>query len=215
MSILFLAICYHLCYHIYIIFERKHFIMDKNKQNLAYFSKILPPSIPKWEDLPEIDLYMDQVIALMEKYLTDNSSQDSKLITPSMINNYVKLGIMPPPIKKKYSREHLAYLVIICSLKQVMPISNIKDLIVKRLEQNTIANLLDSYSNLYDFTFKTLLETCNNYLASNEFDMKTSEDASLFTAIAAANCRNISNKLFYVTHLQKSKNLDKKKKREN
>ena len=58
--------------------------------------------LPHWEDLPEIDLYMDQVIALMEKYLSDLTTQDdSKLITPSMINNYVKLNIIPAPTKKK------------------------------------------------------------------------------------------------------------------
>ena len=45
---------------------------------------------------------MDQVIVLMEKHL--NASKKDKLITPSMINNYVKLGIVPPPIKKKYSK---------------------------------------------------------------------------------------------------------------
>ena len=56
--------------------------------------------IPKWNELPELDLYMDQVIVLMEKHL--NASKKDKLITPSMINNYVKLGIVPPPIKKQY-----------------------------------------------------------------------------------------------------------------
>lgn len=189
--------------------------MDKIQEKLNLFSNFPHHSIPKWSDLPEIDLYMDQVIALMEKYLTDNQSQDSKLITPSMINNYVKLGIMPAPIKKKYSREHLAYLVIICSLKQVMPISNIKTMIDKKLQNNTISELLDSYSNLYDFTFKTLLNTCQTYLDSNEFNIKTPEDASLFTAIAAANCRNISNKLFYMNLSAKDKKSSKKKKKEN
>ena len=194
-----------------IILAKGQIIMNKIFENLNFVYS----SIPKWSDLPEIDLYMDQIISLMEKYLTDNQSQDTKLITPSMINNYVKLGIMPAPVKKKYSREHLAYLVIICSLKQVMPISNIKTMIDKKLQKNTISELLDSYSNLYDFTFKTLLETCKTYLDSNEFDIKTPEDTSLFTAIAAANCRNISNKLFYMNNPQKSKKSSKKKNKEN
>lgn len=177
--------------------------MDKNKQNLDIFSKIAHHSIPKWSDLPEIDLYMDQVISLMEKYLSD-TSQETKLITPSMINNYVKLGIMPAPIKKKYSREHLAYLVIVCSLKQVMPISNIKTMIDKKLQKNSIAETLDFYSNLYDFTYKTLVETCQNYLVSDESMIENTDDTSLFTAIAAANCRNISNKLFTMNHTRKA-----------
>ena len=55
-----------------------------------FSSKMKKHKLPHWEDLPEIDLYMDQVIALMEKYLSDLTTQeDSKLITPSMINIYV------------------------------------------------------------------------------------------------------------------------------
>lgn len=190
--------------------------MDKKQENLDIFPKIAHHSIPKWSDLPEIDLYMDQVIALMEKYLADSSSQDSKLITPSMINNYVKLGIMPAPVKKKYSREHLAYLVIICSLKQVMPIPNIKVMIDKKLKNNTISEILDFYSDLYDFTFNKLLVTCSDYLNSKESKIKTLEDTTVFSAIAAANCRNISNKLFYINNqTQKQKNSNKKKKKEN
>ena len=167
-------------------------MLEKNLENL----NISNHSIPKWKDLPEIDLYMDQVIALMEKYLANDNNQDSKLITPSMINNYVKHGIMPPPTKKKYSREHLAYLVIICSLKQVMPISNIKLMIDKKLETNTIAETLDFYSELYDFTFKTVLDTCENYLNRADSNIQNYDDASLFTAVAAANCISISTKLF-------------------
>lgn len=188
--------------------------MEKHKQDLSIISNMPHHSIPKWDDLPEIDLYMDQVIALMEKYLSDTSTQETKLITPSMINNYVKLGMMPAPVKKKYSREHLAYLVIICSLKQVMPIANIKVMIDKKLQKNTIAETLDFYSNLYDFAFRTLLETCINYLETNESNIINLEDTSLFTAIAAANCRNISTKIFYMNQPQKTKNITKKKKKE-
>lgn len=171
--------------------------MDKIKKNLDIFPEITSHSIPKWDDLPEIDLYMDQVIVLMEKYLTDTTYQDTKLITPSMINNYVKLGIMPAPNKKKYSREHLAYLFIICSLKQVIPISNIKIMIDKKLQNNTIAETLDFCSNLYDLTFKTLFETCKLHITTDKTDIKSPYDATFFTAITAANCVNISNKLFY------------------
>lgn len=188
--------------------------MEKNEEKFDLFLNLANHSIPKWADLPEIDLYMDQVIALMEKYLSDSASPDGKLITPSMINNYVKLDIMPAPVKKKYSREHLAYLVIICSLKQVMPISNIKCIIDKKLEKSSISELLDFYSNLYDFTFNTLMDTCKNYLSSEESTISGPDDTQLFTAIAAANCRNISNKLFYMNNPEKTENSSKKKNKE-
>ena len=167
--------------------------MDK-KSNISL--NVESPVLPKWEDLPELDLYMDQVIVLMEKYLSNIFYQDSKLITSSMINNYVKLGIMPAPTKKRYSREHLAYLIIICSLKQVVPISNIKAMIETKLNTHTISEILDLYSNQYNSTFKSILEMCSNYLKSHEANSESLEDTSFFAAIAASNCMNISSKIF-------------------
>ena len=90
----------------------------------AHLQQQSKKSLPKWEELPDIDLYMDQVIALMNRYL-DNRTKD-KMITPSMVNNYVKMKVMPAPVKKKYTREHLMYLIIICVLKQVMPLSSVE-----------------------------------------------------------------------------------------
>ena len=86
--------------------------------------------IPRWSELPEIDLYLDQVVNYIEKYLGQYTvNKEDKIITKTMINNYVKIGIMPAPIKKKYSREHIAYLIVICVLKQVYSISDIGKLI--------------------------------------------------------------------------------------
>ena len=86
--------------------------------------------IPRWNELPEIDLYLDQVVNYLEKHLGQyNVNEEDKIITKTMINNYVKLGIMPAPEKKKYSREHIAYLIVICVLKQIYSISDIGKLI--------------------------------------------------------------------------------------
>lgn len=91
---------------------------------------IMKIHIPRWNELPEIDLYLDQVVSYLEKYLEQyNVIREEKIITKTMINNYVKLGIMPAPEKKKYSREHIAYLIVICVLKQVYSISDIGKLI--------------------------------------------------------------------------------------
>ena len=91
---------------------------------------IMKIHIPRWNELPEIDLYLDQVVNYLEKYLEQyNANKEDKIITKTMINNYVKLGIMPAPKKKKYSREHIAYLIVICVLKQVYSISDIGKLI--------------------------------------------------------------------------------------
>ena len=97
----------------------------------------------KSEDIPNIDLYMDQVMVLMERYLALFSDGKDKLITPSMINNYVKLGLIPPPVKKKYSREHLARLMTICMLKQIMPIPTLSYLTGKGAQQTGLPESFD------------------------------------------------------------------------
>ena len=91
---------------------------------------IMKVHIPRWNELPEIDLYLDQVVNYLEKYLGQyNANKEDKIITKTMINNYVKQGIMPAPEKKKYSKKHIAYLIVICVLKQVYSIGDIGKLI--------------------------------------------------------------------------------------
>ena len=120
--------------------------------------KMVRHKLPYWEEIPEIDLYMDQVIALMDKYLSFHKiDKNTNVVTHSMINNYVKLGIMPAPVKKRYSREHIAYLIIICTLKQALPISDIKTVLEKRIQKTSIAETLNFFSDLYDSVFNTVL----------------------------------------------------------
>lgn len=87
--------------------------------------------IPRYEEFPEIDLYADQVITYLETHLSFFQLDDNKpIITGTMINNYVKQKVLPKPIKKKYTRDHLAFLFVICILKNVYSISEIYDLIL-------------------------------------------------------------------------------------
>lgn len=78
--------------------------------------------LPRWEELPDIDLYKEQVLELLELYLKPLGIRP---ITTSMINNYTKLNLIPAPIKKKYSKKHLAHIFIIALLKDVFEISEI------------------------------------------------------------------------------------------
>ncbi|MBQ1211654.1 MAG: DUF1836 domain-containing protein [Clostridia bacterium] len=82
-----------------------------------------------WDRLPELKLYMDQVLTLLEKELAVASEDGDNPVTSSMINNYVKDGVLPRPEKKKYGREHLAYLYIICMLKSQLPLPQIARLL--------------------------------------------------------------------------------------
>ncbi|MCD7806594.1 MAG: DUF1836 domain-containing protein [Lachnospiraceae bacterium] len=83
------------------------------------------------EEIPDIDLYMDQVTSLMEERLkpsTRNEDTD-KILTKTMINNYAKNDLLPPPVKKKYSKEHILMLVFIYYFKGVLSIGDIQKLL--------------------------------------------------------------------------------------
>ena len=91
--------------------------------------RVAAQRLPRWDALPDLELYMDQVLALIERYLGGYPGFDGKGLTASMVNNYVKLGVMPAPVKKKYQRVHLAYLIVICVLKASLPIDEIRRLV--------------------------------------------------------------------------------------
>lgn len=98
------------------------------KESLAQWGEELKEfRLPRWDELPDIDLYMDQVITLVERYISPVIQTDKqKVLTSSMVNNYVKLGMIPAPVKKKYERRHLAFLIAITILKQVLTIPEVK-----------------------------------------------------------------------------------------
>lgn len=79
---------------------------------------------PRWDEFPAIELYMDQVLSILENSLS-GFSHGERTITSSMINNYVKQKIVKPPVKKKYDRVHLSYLYTVSILKPLMSISDI------------------------------------------------------------------------------------------
>lgn len=81
---------------------------------------------PRWDQLPDIDLYMDQVLVVLDKYLRIfKETEDEKIITSAMINNYVKQKITKPPVNKKYTRYHVAFLYVVCVLKNFVSLSDI------------------------------------------------------------------------------------------
>lgn len=84
----------------------------------------------KPEDIPNIDLYMDQVTTFMEAQLQSSKRyEDDKILTKTMINNYAKNNLLPPPEKKKYSKEHLLVLIFIYYFKNILSIKDIETLI--------------------------------------------------------------------------------------
>lgn len=90
-------------------------------QNIDY----IPP-----KDIPNIDLYMDQVTTFMDEHLKSSKRfDDDKILTKTMINNYTKNELLPPPNKKKYSKEHMILLIFIYYFKNFLSINDIKDIL--------------------------------------------------------------------------------------
>lgn len=83
------------------------------------------------EDIPNIDLYMDQVTTFMDSKLksTARYPEEGKILTKTMINNYAKNDLLPPPVKKKYSREHMILLIFIYYYKGILSINDIQTLL--------------------------------------------------------------------------------------
>ena len=88
--------------------------------------KILAFKMPRYNELPSIELYIDQVLSYIDSIFAPLEMQDiEKPLTASMVNNYVKQGAVPPTVKKRYSREHIAYLIIVRLAKQIFTIDEI------------------------------------------------------------------------------------------
>ena len=102
--------------------------------------------LPAWKELPDIGLYMDQVIALLGQYLDFIPMEDSKdkPVTPTTINNYVRLKVMPAPEKRKYYRVHIAFLIMIFTLKQGISINGLQQLLPSTADEE-IKNFYTSY----------------------------------------------------------------------
>ena len=89
------------------------------------------------DEIPNIDLYMDQVTTFMEKGLSPTKRyEEDKILTKTMINNYAKNNLLPPPLKKKYSREHMIVLIFIYYFKNILSIRDIEQLVQPLTEKH-------------------------------------------------------------------------------
>lgn len=103
--------------------------------------------LPEWREIPDIGLYMEQVVAVLKQYLDylPPELKEEQIITSATINNYVRTRIMPEPKKKRYYRVHIAYLIIICTLKQSLSIAMIQHVIPTGLDEEQVRRLYESY----------------------------------------------------------------------
>lgn len=105
--------------------------------------------------IPDIDLYMDQVTTFMDSNLAKSKrNEDDKILTKTMINNYAKNDLLPPPHKKKYSKEHMLVLIFIYYLKNILSISDIQTLLSPLTDKYFSADDDLSLEEIYETVFE-------------------------------------------------------------
>lgn len=139
-------------------------ILDTLSDNLKTTIIVYPDSIPS------IDLYMDQVTTFMDTALRQyKRNAEDKILTKTMINNYTKAKIFPPPIKKKYSRMHVMLLIMIYHLKSVLSINDIGTLFfpilhnkTKEVQEKAVAEIYTGFVELQKSYMEISREDINN-----------------------------------------------------
>lgn len=181
-------------------------------------------SFKNYEELPDIELYMDQVITFLDKQLKIfQNSIDDKQITPSMINNYVKGDVLSAPISKRYNREHLALIEEICTLKQVLSISDVKQILDSRYkEDSSNLEVFNEFNQMNNDKINTSVnEAFKKLNGTDENDKDALINLACDFALTANAYINISKKILFLTRtysdierIQEAKeNIDKEKKK--
>ena len=175
----------------------------------CFINRFLNFRCPRWEDFPDIGLYMDQVVSFIEQQLgVFNEIGDNRAITSAMINNYVKQKIIAAPNKKRYCKEQTVRLYIICLLKRCFNISEINDM---------MQIFLGRYENRVAFNlFGIELENSLRLAFDPNYIVPCKIEESNEYGILEAVLRAFSNKLFaqtcitqYNTQIKDSKDFQK------
>ncbi len=136
----------------------------------------------KPDDIPNIDLYMDQVTTFMDKKLRNASrNKEDKILTKTMINNYAKNNLLPPPVKKKYSKEHLMLLIFIYYYKGILSINDIQNLLNPLSDRffgtQENFNLEKIYKEVFSLEYEHVAELQKDIKKAYEKSKNTFQDA--------------------------------------
>ena len=135
------------------------------------------------EDIPNIDLYMDQITTFMDSQLEASKRHESdKILTKTMINNYAKNDLLPPPEKKKYSKEHVLTLIFIYYFKSILSISDIQSILNpitdKYFSKDGNYSLEDIYKEVFGLEHQETLSIMKDLVKKLNISMKTFPDAT-------------------------------------
>ncbi len=167
--------------------------MNELNQLLALLQVFKTPSYDK---LPEIDLYMDQVLTYIKKNLPPFKETDKDILTASMINNYVKDRVIKNPVDKKYDKEAIASLIMVANLKRVLPIQDIKSILSN---PNEIEKLYAVYQYNLDSVIQSML-SMEESLTSEDEVKKVALELAIDASVKA-----------YFAHMMLAKELETRK----
>ena len=160
--------------------------------------------LPAWEEIHDIGLYMDQVVTLLKQYLDylPPELKEEQVITPAAINNYVRKKIMPEPVKKKYYRTHIAYLIMICTLKQCMSIATLQTMIPMGLSDAELERTYTAFAARHRASALFFIEQVRAVAAgildhAEQTEISTSDTVDLITtsAVVSGFSRLLAEKL--------------------
>lgn len=161
--------------------------------------------LPAWEQLPNVGLYMEQVLILLKEYLDylPPELKEEQFITAATINNYVQKKFMPEPIKKRYYRVHLAYMIMICTLKHSLSIATLQKLIPVGLPEEKVKEIYTAFALRHKTTATYFADqiafVCGPMLfdepRTSDLTVNDTADLITATAIVSALSRLLAEKL--------------------
>lgn len=136
----------------------------------------------KPEELPNIDLYMDQVTTFMNSKLASAKRYpEDKVLTKTMINNYAKNNLLPPPVKKKYTKEHVLTLIFIYYFKNILSINDLQRILnpitEKYFASDSKLNLTDIYTEVFSLEKNEVERLMKEITKTFQVSFDTFEDA--------------------------------------
>ena len=164
------------------------------------FKRYTDGSYIKASMLPDLDLYVDQITTFLTRHLAKTIRfEDDKIMTKTMINNYAKNHLLPPPVKKKYSREHLLLLVFIYYFKNILSIKDIETVLAPLTEKyfpdGSSFELADIYKEVCKIEKEQLDSIKENVTATYE------KSAETFTHLADGEDKEILQQFAFICSL--------------
>lgn len=116
----------------------------------------------QWDRIPDIDLYMDQLKSYMERqHIGFELTGTEETLTSSMVNNYIKSGILPRAKGKRYNRSHIGILTAICLLKQVLKVDEVGKLLQSCLKGRDVQSFYSDFTEMLDQEYQKTAEQIN------------------------------------------------------